>query len=97
MTEYYLFTDQDGRFIVSDLTPGLYAFDVDSQSGWELNMFEVIEDEEERYNVLLLEDAYLNSYELPSPYVLSYSYRGSEYVTFDEFWNLLYPVEEVAL
>lgn len=97
MTEYYLFTDQDGRFIVSDLLPGLYAFDVDGPSGWEMHIFEVIDDEEERYNVLLLEDALLSNYTLPSPYAVAYTYQRGEYVTYDEFWNLLYPVEEVAL
>ena len=97
MTEYYLFTDQDGRFIVSDLLPGLYAFDVDGPNGWEMHIFEVIDDEEERYNVLLLEDALLSNYTLPSPYAVAYTYQRGEYVTYDEFWNLLYPVEEVAL
>ena len=97
MTEYYLFTDQDGRFIVSDLLPGLYAFDVDGPNGWEMHIFEVVDDEDERYNVMLLDDALLNNYILPSPYVISYTYQNGEYVTYDEFWNLLYPVEEVAL
>lgn len=96
MSEHYLFTDQDGRFIVSDLLPGVYAFDVDGPSGWEAHIFEVLDEEKERYNVLLLEDAKISNYALPSPYSVSYTYQGGEYVTYDEFWQLLYP-EEVAL
>ena len=96
MSEHYLFTDQDGRFIVSDLLPGVYAFDVDGPSGWEAHIFEVLDEETERYNVLLLEDAKISNYALPSPYSVSYTYQSGEYVTYDEFWQLLYP-EEVAL
>ncbi len=39
--EYYLFTDQEGRFIISDMQPGQYLFDLQVQDSWYAVRFDV--------------------------------------------------------
>ena len=35
-TDKYIFTDSNGYFIMSDLSSGLWAFDVSDDDGWQL-------------------------------------------------------------
>ena len=94
MTDYYLFTDQDGRFVANDLLPGIYAFDVPYQGSWILYIFSLIGNEDEYGNIMMYEPE--NAFEitdaLPEQYSSLSHLSFREYMTGDEFWNYLYPV-----
>lgn len=91
-TDLYLFTDSDGRFIISELNSGLYAFDISQENGWNLGFFEVSDDEDHIMDVqsLVMSD-YVESLVLPAEYVSSTYFEFSSYLTSEAFWNLLYP------
>ena len=91
-SDYYVFTDSDGRFIISDLIPGCYAFDVRYQDEWLLYEFSVDDDEEYAMDIQILEKPEAEAgFVLPDIYSALYSFDNGEYVTGDEFWAMLYP------
>lgn len=93
-TESYVFTDRDGRFVLNDLLPGVYAFDADDENGeWHLVIFTIDADGYEEGGDLLLLDDYRADSELslPSIYSDAFVFGGGESITQDEFWNLMYP------
>ena len=93
-TESYVFTDRDGRFVLNDLLPGVYAFDADDENGeWHLVIFTIDADGYEEGGDLLLLDDYRTDSELslPSIYRDAFVFGGGESITQDEFWNLMYP------
>ena len=97
-TEEYLFTDSDGRFIVSNLTPGLYAFDVPSESGWVLEFFRVIADEERAMDIQIVSEGIFDeAVELPEVYS-GFSYLAPHSImTGEDFWEMLYGSWEAAV
>ena len=91
-SDYYVFTDSDGRFIISDLIPGRYAFDVSYEDKWLLYVFNIYDDEEYSVDIQLLENPEPESgIIIPDIYSALYSFDNGEYVTGDEFWAMLYP------
>ncbi len=57
--EYYLFTDQEGRYIISDILPGQYLFDLQVGDAWYAVRFDVPEFSEQDKsdaNVLIYSD-----------------------------------------
>lgn len=94
-TEYYIFTDQDGRFIANDLLPGDYAFDVPYEGSWILYMFSVGDNRDEYGNIMMYEPDSIfienSAGILPSQYLYSSNIRLVDYMTGDEFWAFLYP------
>jgi outer membrane usher protein len=55
--QLYLFTDLDGRFILSDVSPGTYLFDMSAGNNqWYGLYFTVPETAQKNQNVLLLQD-----------------------------------------
>lgn len=94
-TENYAFTDADGRFLISDLQPGLYAFDFNYGDEWFLLVFPVNAVEDMPYGVQSLEvSGTLGDIELPEVYSGSLLYSLADVLTNDQFWNMVYPEME---
>lgn len=94
----YLFTDSDGRFVISNLEVGDYAFDIYYEDTWILGFFSVQEDEDHSIDVQLFEEAdYIGNISIPDVYssYIYFEFKGT--LTGDEFWNLLYPAVEEAV
>lgn len=87
--EQYLFTDTDGIFNLSDVQPGLYAFDSKKDGNWYLNIIKI--DEEQMDNKLInhlkIEDSNLS---YSSPYVGVNIYSFDRSYSSDEYWALFY-------
>ena len=98
-TENYVFTDNNGRFIVSDLVAGTYAFDVQLGRDWILAVFEAIEDEDSGNGVQIVTQNTVEIHPiLPEPYVSMVSYSLDDVLSSDDFWYMLYPeMREVAI
>ena len=91
-SEYYLFADSDGRFILSDMVPGEYGFDVNTEDGWLLYTFTVIDSEEHVLDINVLGEAVAAAPEiLPYPYIGHYVFEQGSFITGDAFWTALYP------
>ncbi len=92
--EQYIFTDENGMFILSDLSSGTYAFDIPTKGGWTLAIIEV--DEECSYSLINMFDSAEKdtSLILPNEYVDAIYYKYTTSITSDEFWATLYPEEE---
>ena len=93
----YVFTDSDGRFVMSGLQPGMYGFDVQNGAGWILAVFTV--DEGGYPDLQLLGTPVTNNEcSLPSPYTAMIQFHHERNVTADEFFAILYPeIPEVAV
>ena len=99
-TDSYIFTDSDGRFVVSQLPAGTYGFDVPYEGGWLLYIFPV-SDDPDAFSMLQMmgEPAESDSSaSLPEPYMESYVYEMDEIISSQQFFELLYPeAMEVAV
>ena len=100
VSDSYIFSDSDGRFVVSQLPAGAYGFDVPYEGGWVLYIFQV-SDSSDAYSMLQMMgdpkpgDESLN---LPEPYLESYVYELDEIISSQQFFELLYPeAMEVAV
>ena len=94
-SEMYLFTDGTGRFVLSDLSEGLYAFDVDYDGEWFLAVFSVEETEEGSAWMQIVDQSGISSDDVPSPYAGIIRYTSGGVLSGDEFWAMLYPEEAV--
>ena len=82
VSDSYIFSDSDGRFVVSQLPAGAYGFDVPYEGG------QMMGDPKPG-------DESLN---LPEPYLESYVYELDEIISSQQFFELLYPeAMEVAV
>ena len=91
-SEYYIFSDDEGRFVITDLVPGKYAFDVPYEGGWILYSFTVEGNDEHAVDIQLLENpTQEEELSIPDIYTSMYSFENGEYLTGDEFWTMLYP------
>lgn len=102
----YFFTDIDGRFILSDLKPGVYMFDLESNGQWYAAFFEVPSIDKVGY-VALYKDYVagdrLNGENVMERYnVKSFdeSYAGSVFIELDrfisetEYWDMLFSIQQ---
>ncbi len=102
----YFFTDVDGRFIISDQPAGLYMIDLNINGEWFALFFEVPETDKQGY-VALYEDFVAADIDMSTEVMQKYnvkafdaSYMGSlylnisEYITEEDYWNLLFSVQE---
>ena len=97
-SEYYVFADNSGRFIVTDFEEGRYAFDVSYGDEWLLYEFYVFENEEHHTDIQMLENPHVDKTEVLSDvYSGHYVFDNGEYLTGNEFWAMLYPEMEEAV
>ena len=99
-TDSYIFTDSDGRFVVSQLPAGTYGFDVPYEGGWLLYIFPVSDDPDafSKHQMMGEPAEYDSSTSLPEPYMESYVYEMDEIISSQQFFELLYPeAMEVAV
>lgn len=100
VSDSYIFSDSDGRFVVSQLPAGAYGFDVPYEGGWVLYIFQV-SDSSDAYSMLqMMGDPKPGdeSLTLPEPYLESYVYELDEIISSQQFFELLYPeAMEVAV
>lgn len=101
----YFFTDMDGRYIVSDLSSGLYMFDLEVNGEWYAAFFEVPESDQTGL-IALFKDydaSYLYGQAVTEKYdIFSYddSYAGSVFIEMDDFigeeeyWDMLFSMED---
>ena len=93
----YIFSDRDGRFIVSDLESGDYAFDVRIGSDWYLVRFTVPENEDYADGIIILSTLAMdNSSDIEIPYSAYLVYEDMTCISNDAFWNMLYPELEIG-
>ena len=98
-SDYYIFTDNDGRFIMSDLHPGTYAFDVMYEGEWYLYSFTVVRAEEHAADIQILgisgpDEALVVS----DPYKAAFTFSDEiSFLSGDDFWAMLYPMMEEAV
>lgn len=96
-TDNYVFTDGTGRFTVSDLAAGMYAFDVSYGDTWLLAIFEASSVDEGKSGMQIVSPAAEeDSVELPEPYSGVIIFTLDDVLSSNEFWAMLYP-EEVAV
>ena len=96
-TEKYIFTDNDGRFIITDLSVGTYAFDVPIGNNWQLYIFEVSETQGDGDIEVYADIAEVSDLMLPTPYRSAFMFTDGTQLSSNEFWEMLYPaIEEVV-
>ena len=94
-TEEYIFSDSDGWFTTSALTPGFYGFDVRYSDSWILVIFTVDDIEESLGKVQLLTVDTDEASELVLPDVYS-SYimlTHDSVISSEDFFHMLYPMD----
>lgn len=99
-SDFYIFTDSDGRFVMSDLEAGTYAFDVFYEGNWYLYSFTVANADEHVSEVQLLSTAVQKNDDLlvSEPYETAYEFTGEiTFITGDAFWEMLYPSIKEAI
>lgn len=95
MTDMFLFTDDTGRFIVSDLSAGIYRFDVDHGDEWLSFVFTVTDDERLAEGIHMLGSSFIDEDFDDQVYAGQYTYENGTHMSTDEFWEFLYPMEEI--
>ena len=97
MTESYLFTDGDGRFVTSSMEVGEYAFDVPYGNSWILVHFRVEDRPDDLGLLQMLEQGELREAETMSDvydYEMDLSVTGV--MSQDAFFEMLYGAEVAA-
>ena len=90
-TDDYLFTDADGRFVITNLTPGYYAFDIPDGDSWILAFFQIKDNPNRAMDIQLLEEGIFDdSLVLPELYTGFKYLAPSSIITGDQFWTMLY-------
>ena len=100
---YFLFTDDNGRFIVSDLEPGLYCFDLSVDDNWYAICFDVPKLEEssivvecEDYTVsTIIPEIEREGLEPLPDYEATIYLNQLEILDETKFWDSLFQVESV--
>ena len=96
-TELYIFTDSDGRFVLSDLEAGTFAFAVNHGNDWILAILTASEIADGASGVQLLSQAPSEIENLPEPYIDSISYDFHSVLSSSQFWKMLYPEMKEAI
>lgn len=101
----YLFTDIDGRFILSDIKPGVYMFDLDVNGKWYAAFFEVEESLDGKVSLLknLYSQEIIDDEDDDCKYNIMTcddTYAGQTYMAFDQkiseedFWAILFSITD---
>ncbi len=94
LSDEYLFTDSDGLFIASGIRSGVWAFDAEIDGKWYLYVFSVEEKPSHAIDIMMLGSSALSDYKAEGPYTAVYVFSDGEYLSGDQFWNMLYSSEE---
>ena len=95
-TEYYLFTDIEGRFVTSSMEVGEYAFDVPYNDGWILVRFEILDRPEDLGMLQLLNSSNIKESTIYNDiYSFEMNMTFDQVISEDDFFNMIY--QEVAL
>lgn len=91
-TESYIFSDSDGRFVITDLASGTYAFDVPVDDSWILYVFTVDGENlgDADITVFGTSEAIVDM-NIPEPYGEAYMLTDSVPMSSNAFWLMLYP------
>ena len=95
VTEQYLFTDSDGRFTVTGLAPGEYAFDVPYGNNWMLVKFNIADTGIYDRIQILESEKPVYSADNEGIYSCIVNMTDSDSLTESEFFNMIYPEEAV--
>ena len=95
VTEQYLFTDSDGRFTVTGLAPGEYAFDVPYGNNWMLVNFNIADTGIYDRIQILESEKPVYSADNEGIYSCIVNMTDSDSLTESEFFNMIYPEEAV--
>lgn len=94
-TDLYLFTDQEGRYIISDIKPGDYSFDIDMGDGiWHAVRFTVPEMKDKKLRVIEFQDISDNgpfADEGLEGYDQTIDAQQDKLETEEVFWNKIFP------
>ena len=90
-TDVYIFTDSDGRFVISGLAPGIYGFDVRHGSEWVLALFTVYDGGYPDLQLLGNPEPVTGYSSIPEPYGKVIVFPYERHITAEEFFALLYP------
>ena len=93
LTDNYLFTDSEGRFLLSGLSEGTYSFDVQIGKEWVSVSF-TIDNTFSSDNVILFENLIKTERESDDVYSSFYTYTLSHEVSIDSYWEMLFPSNE---
>ena len=93
VTDEYLFTDNDGRFVMSQLPAGIYGFDVPFNGNWLLYVFPVDGNPDSYSKLQMLSTPEENKLQdnLQEIYQGSYIYEMDDVISSEQFFVLLYP------
>ncbi len=88
----YVFTDDTGRFIISDIAPGMYGFDIPYNDGWILALFTLDDNEDNALKMNIYKKTGLSTaYILPEQYSTAIEYTFDVSMTSDDFWQMVFP------
>lgn len=94
----YVFTDQTGRFVLSEVVPGTYAFDLrDLNNDWNLIIFDVTAEDcaVDRMNLFEVSAEYKDGSSLDYKRVIKLDYNKS--LSEEEYWAMVDAEWEEAL
>lgn len=94
-TDKYIFTDSNGYFIMSDLSSGLWAFDVSGDEGWHLYVFEAGEEGASPSVVKVFLQTEQTTLDAGDVYADVYEFTDFRYMDDEAFFSMLYPMEAV--
>lgn len=97
-SSYYMFTDAVGRFVLSDIEPGTYAFDLQDRAGnWNLCIIEINSETCSQSNMNLFEISSIDKDTMGLDYaqVVRYSYLTS--LNEAEYWEMVDAEWEAAI
>lgn len=96
--DLYLFTDQVGRYILSSVKPGSYAFDLQvGENTWYLVKFDVPQMEDKKLRVLELTDLYDDGpfdEERADDYDETITLQTQTMESDETFWQMIFPSEQ---
>ena len=95
-TDYYLFTDSDGRFVVSGIPVGTYAFDVPYGDDWIAIIFDVESNLKRMADIQMLSAPSGYAINVPEPYISAMFMDNTGFISTGDFWELLYPSKEAV-
>ena len=96
-TDKYIFSDSNGRFVMTDLSAGLWAFDAADEDGWHLYIFETGEAGASATAVKVVDGLQpADGLALEGIYIDAYRFTAGMYMDDEAFFAMLYPQQEAV-